>query len=166
MTIYSAIPASQSKLCNKCKELKLIQYFSKKHDTKDGYASQCKSCAKQYQQDNKDALKTSRETNKGALRAYDKEYRQTNKDKVNAKEAKRRASKLSATPKWYERDLVNQLYTDCRIISESTGILHHVDHIVPLQSDIVQGLHCFANLRIITASENLSKSNSYWPDMP
>lgn len=44
-------------------------------------------------------------------------------------------------------------------LTRETGIPHQVDHIVPLQSKIVCGLHVEHNLRVITATENARKKN-------
>jgi hypothetical protein len=42
----------------------------------------------------------------------------------------------------------------------------HVDHIVPLVSKFVCGLHCEANLQLLPGPENQRKGNRVWPDMP
>lgn len=63
------------------------------------------------------------------------------------------------------RQLIEDLYALARIYTDS-GLLAHVDHIVPLQSKAVCGLHCEANLTVLPAADNISKGNMWWPDMP
>jgi hypothetical protein len=79
---------------------------------------------------------------------------------------KRMAAKKQAVPIWADFKTITKLYEEARNRAKATGIKHHVDHIVPLQSPIVCGLHCEANLQILTAFENQSKRNRHWPDMP
>ena len=95
------------------------------------------------------------------VKAYYSWYAKENKDKVNAKNAKRRAMLLKATPLWANFEKISQIYSDAIKISKQTGIEHHVDHIVPLKSNFVCGLHCEANLQIIEGIENLKKHNKF-----
>jgi hypothetical protein len=97
---------------------------------------------------------------------FGRKWRQANPGKVKAIKAKRRAAKLQATPLWSETESIAEIYATAIELTKSEGITYHVDHIVPLQSDLVCGLHCLANLQILTKRENLRKSNLHWPDMP
>lgn len=61
----------------------------------------------------------------------------------------------------FEQERVAIIYEVAKRITELTGIEHHVDHIVPIKGADVSGLHVACNLRVITASENMSKGNSH-----
>jgi hypothetical protein len=89
-----------------------------------------------------------------------------NRDKRNAQLARYRAAKATATPQWANQAYINLIYKLAKIESERTNKTVHVDHIVPLASEIVCGLHCEDNLQLLFGSENQSKCNKQWPDMP
>jgi hypothetical protein len=93
-------------------------------------------------------------------------YLRLSSAKENAKVASRRRLVLLATPKWAKCDSILAFYEEAQVVSAATGVVHHVDHIVPLTSKYVCGLHCEANLRVLPGAENISKSNRKWPDMP
>lgn len=93
-------------------------------------------------------------------------FRAANPHKVNALTAKRRANKLNATPSWSNSFFVNEAYALAKLREEKTGKKWHVDHIVPLQSKLVCGLHAHTNIQVILASENIEKNNRHWPEMP
>ena len=59
--------------------------------------------------------------------------------------------------------IVYQLRNDLNRLGQDKW---HVDHIVPLKSEIVCGLHNEFNIQVIRASDNNKKSNKFWPDMP
>lgn len=102
--------------------------------------------------------------NHPAMLARMSTYGKNNKDKAAARGAKRRALKLLATPPWLTAthyDAIRLHYTQSVDIGELTGIPFHVDHIVPLQGDLVCGLHVPWNLQVLPAYENLSKSNKH-----
>lgn len=116
---------------------------------------------RQYKIENKEKLVEYRERNADRDKAVKKVWESKNRHALNARAAKRRSALRNAVPIWADFEKIASIYAEAQ---KSPGL--HVDHIVPIISDIVCGLHCEANLRVIPASENLSKSNRYWPDMP
>ena len=174
------------KTCTKCKQNLSKSLFNKKKTNKDGYAYTCKSCcaaymkeycktdknkeySKQYFQNRSDEQKEKRNKyfkewvvkNKEKLIQYDKERYQNNKHVYIQRSALRKANKLNATPKWANIEQIKLFYKEAKQLSIETGIMHHVDHIVPLKNKNVCGLHVEHNLQILTAKENLAKSNKY-----
>lgn len=103
-----------------------------------------------------------RADSRSRLRAWKKRH----PERVNAQTAKRYATKLRAIPSWANLKDIADIYALAKLRSKLTGIEWHVDHVVPLNSDIVCGLHCEANLQVIPAGPNISKGNAWWPDMP
>lgn len=90
-----------------------------------------------------------------------KRWRQKNPGYLNSIVAKRRATRKQATPKWADLIKIRQFYIEAKRLSDETGILHAVDHIIPLQHPLVCGLHVETNLQILTFSDNCKKSNSF-----
>lgn len=75
--------------------------------------------------------------------------------------AKRRAEKSSRTPPWADLDKIRALHDEAQRLTLATGIPHHVDHVLPLQGELVSGLHVETNMQIITGAENSRKKNRY-----
>jgi len=89
------------------------------------------------------------------------EYRKKNSGRINSHNAKRRNLQLDRIPKSANLDAIISIYEEAKNLSRTSGVPHHVDHIVPLQGKYVNGLHAEWNLQIITAHENLTKSNKF-----
>ena len=94
------------------------------------------------------------------------EWSKANPEKLRAKDMKRKAVKLRAIPPWADKEKIEEFYFAADFLGMVTGEWYHVDHIAPLQSKFVCGLHCEQNLQVLPASANLRKSNRHWPDMP
>jgi integrase len=71
-----------------------------------------------------------------------------------------KAAVSQATPLWVDLTEIELVYARARAKTRQTGVLHSVDHIVPLQGDGVCGLHVHWNLRVVTATENREKGNA------
>lgn len=101
--------------------------------------------------------------NKEYIKQYSKEYTKKNPHIRNTAKGKRRAFKINATPIWYdqEKELIAALYKAASYLKRLTGNTYHVDHIIPLNHELVCGLHCLDNLQIMLAEDNLSKSNNF-----
>ena len=96
------------------------------------------------------------------LREYRNAWKANHKTQVLADNKVRRRKHREATPPWLTRKQkseIRQLYQIAITMTQTTGEQYVVDHIVPLRSHEVCGLHVPWNLRVITQEENLKKSN-------
>ncbi len=172
----SSIDTNKLYQCLDCSQLKTYENFYPSKIKSNGLSSRCKHCESVKYKERKDsetykllrnkyrANRTEDHREKARLKVRD--WKSKNKFKVLAQCARRRASKLRATPSWADNSKIVEIYKRSQELTISTGIIHHVDHIVPLISELVCGLHCENNLRVIVGKENLSKGNRYWDDMP
>jgi len=108
-----------------------------------------------------------RANNPEKLKFFEAKARIRNSYKINAKNSMRRANKIMATPSWLtsmQKAQMQWFYFAAKMMSDTSGVSHHVDHIHPLQGNNFTGLHAPWNLRVIKASENISKGNHMPPE--
>lgn len=101
-----------------------------------------------------------RKENRESVLAGQKRWRESEHGRGKRLEAQRRreAQKLQAFPIWADLKAITKIYRKAAML-RAQGEDVHVDHIYPLKGVTVCGLHVAANLRIISAHENLSKNN-------
>jgi hypothetical protein len=106
-----------------------------------------------------------RDANKLKVSAVQSKWIEENRGKKNELTARRKIAKVRATPSWADLELVQQFYIEANRRTRETGVIHQSDHIVPINSPLVCGLHNQFNLQVLTRKENLEKGNRVWPDM-
>jgi hypothetical protein len=124
----------------------------------------CRKATKKWYINNKERL---REYSKSySALGKRKEYQQKNKHIYQNNSAKYRALKRKQIPIHlrdcsHEKQRMLQIYKLSNIISVTTGVQHHVDHMWPLADG---GPHWSGNLQVIPAYDNISKSASVCED--
>jgi 5-methylcytosine-specific restriction endonuclease McrA len=115
-------------------------------------------------QENKDVLLARtqewRARNRTAVLAYRRAHKKQKPELHRAAQMAREAAKRKAIPGWADLGDVKQVYLEARAFGME------VDHIVPLSSAKVCGLHVWENLQLLPRAENIRKGNRYWPNMP
>ena len=91
---------------------------------------------------------------------YNARYRSENAHIIAAARARRHAAQKRATPSWADRRGINNVYRQAAEATRVTGVSHEVDHIVPMSSSLVCGLHVPWNLRVLTKVQNRAKGNA------
>ncbi len=119
---------------------------AKKHYTK--HKDKILAKNKQWYEDNKDKHH----------QLVDSWYKR-NISKRREKDMRRYAQKKNAMPSWADTNSIKSIY------QEAVNKNMEVDHIIPLRSKYVCGLHCEYNLQLLTKEENRLKGNRIWPDM-
>lgn len=150
--------------CGSCKKFKTRECFNLDLGALYGVHGHCKTCQGEWRESNRDLLRSLstewRSKNADRCREVSERYRKNNPEKYAANEARRRAAKLMATPAWADVEKIKLFYSE----AQRLGV--EVDHIVPLRSKFVCGLHVEHNLQLLDRPTNASKNNRFWPDMP
>lgn len=169
--------------CTKCKAEKPPAAFRKNSSRADGLCVQCKTCMtkalRAWEERNPEKVKAtcrasyqrhkaSRDAaskvwaaeNPERRKEHAKRWSRDNKVYRTAATAAYNARRIKATPVWSEKEEIEHLYKQAAALSKLTGVEYHVDHIVPLRSDIVCGLHVRKNLRILRGDRNVAKGNT------
>lgn len=156
------------KTCTCCKNTKQVELFKPSSKYKDGFSSWCRDChnevTKSWHARNKKRkseyyLKWQR-ANVSLCRANSDRWNKAHPHMKAAREARRRASKLLAMPKWLSEEdhlRIKLFYTAAAFLSKKLKYLITVDHIVPLQGKEVKGLHVPWNLQLLTSIDNSAK---------
>ena len=134
--VYPCHGVLEMKTCRLCNEAKPLHDFYARLNNKDGHDTVCKRCAIE----------------------RSKAYKSTHPNLTNAQIPRR------AIPAWLtEQDwiAIAGKYFTARHLTKELGEQYVVDHIIPLRGSKVSGLHVPENLRVISASENARKQNSY-----
>jgi 5-methylcytosine-specific restriction endonuclease McrA len=120
---------------------------------------------RKYYQANRDSILARNaklyESKAESIKAGAKSYRKANREKVRAWNGTRRAALRNACPAWADKKAIAAKYREAIAMEMTTGIAHHVDHIIPLAGAMVCGLHVVENLAVIPAGDNLRKGMKY-----
>lgn len=122
------------KVCASCKELLNVAEFYSNVSKSDGIAHNCKICSRSARIDT---------YNKDPQKELYLNYL-------------RKRKTLKAIPSWADLDKIDEFYRN-----RPEGM--HVDHIIPLNGELVSGLHVLENLQYLSVKDNLSKKNKYVP---
>ena len=145
--------ATQKVTDRKCAEKRVI---TKERSER---ACDCVICGEVFTTKHNTKFTCSEECSAEHKRKHDIKSYNNNKEYTFVKNAERRAKQRQAIPSWYDVKEVSYIYK----LSRERGLV--VDHIVPLVSDKVCGLHTQDNLRCISRELNSYKQNRYWSDM-
>lgn len=154
--------------CSICKEEKPASAFGPRKDCARGYDYRCRVCkevnSKKWRGKNSEKVLARaanyRQKNQERIRAYAREHIKKSPAKASEWRRAHEARQLNALPAWSDREKCAEVY---EVMQAWNSIWPddpvHVDHVIPLKSDVVCGLHVHNNLQILRAADNVRKFN-------
>lgn len=155
------------KRCNRCEQFKsLTEFYKKSNSSEPRY--RCKPCHTRKNPLIKERAGAKRKLSDDQRRVncllkYKKYRSKPGYKAIHAEQsARRRATKLNATPKWlskHQLEHIKAYYETAAVLSKEWGVQMDVDHIIPLMGKNVCGLHVPWNLQVMIHVANREKSN-------
>jgi len=108
------------------------------------------------------ATRAWRDANMERVVATKAAWRKRKAGDVNEMQMRRHADKLKRTPRWVDREALCLIYRAAKLARTTWPELDpEVDHVIPLRSPVVSGLHVHSNLQILSGNQNRTKSNLF-----
>lgn len=148
------------KTCSACGQTLPLSSFPVRKSSRDGLGYSCRDCKnaqnKNHYDNNKAAHFARSKESKRARAKRDPAWGNAWNVWLHLKEEKRVAP-------WTKFSDTVRFYREAHELTVTTGVPHEVDHIIPLRSKLVAGLHCVENLQVLTAAANNAKGNTFTP---
>lgn len=129
--------ARPSKICTSCKKPRLLVSFNKHKKAPDGLNWRCRYCESAYRKKNQEIH----------YQKSDRYYRA------------RKERDFTFLDKEWNNFVWSEMLDQCKRLEQITGVEFQRDHIIPLQGELVSGLHIWYNWRIVTKETNIKKKN-------
>lgn len=65
-----------------------------------------------------------------------------------------------------EEEAIGRMYLRAQELTNKTGEQHDVEHMTPLDHELVCGLHVLSNLWVLRHKDNVNRAKMYHPDWP